>query len=158
MPDLNPTQYAVPLFVIAVLAEMIWAKLRAPEAYEPKDTLVSLSFGLGSTVAGALLGGFAVSLMLFAYEWRVVDFGPEWWAVWWAWPLCFVLDDLKYYWVHRAGHRIRLEVSSSNFPRFDRNMNTGGNNYDEATGIKVENKIHHSTQYPSVIKLPIIKK
>jgi sterol desaturase/sphingolipid hydroxylase (fatty acid hydroxylase superfamily) len=27
--------------------------------------------------------------------------------VWWAWPLCFVLDDLKYYWVHRAGHRIR---------------------------------------------------
>lgn len=57
-----------------------------------------------------------------------------------------------------AGHRIRIEVSSSNFPRFDRNMNTGGNNYDETTGIKVENKIHHSTQYPSVIKLPIIKK
>lgn len=57
-----------------------------------------------------------------------------------------------------AGHRIRIEVSSSNFPRFDRNMNTGGNNYDEATGIKVENKIHHSTQYPSVIKLPMIKK
>lgn len=56
------------------------------------------------------------------------------------------------------GHRIRIEVSSSNFPRFDRNMNTGGNNYDEATGIKVENTIHHSTQYPSVIKLPMIKK
>ncbi|HEV2448370.1 MAG TPA: CocE/NonD family hydrolase [Candidatus Sulfopaludibacter sp.] len=33
-----------------------------------------------------------------------------------------------------AGHRIRIEVSSSNFPRFDRNMNTGGNNYDEAKG------------------------
>lgn len=57
-----------------------------------------------------------------------------------------------------AGHRIRIEVSSSNFPRFDRNMNTGGNNYDEATGSKVENKIHHGAQYPSVIKLPIIKK
>lgn len=56
------------------------------------------------------------------------------------------------------GHRIRIEVSSSNFPRFDRNMNTGGNNYDETTGMKVENTIHHSTQYPSVIKLPIIKK
>ncbi len=55
------------------------------------------------------------------------------------------------------GHKIRIEISSSNFPRFDRNMNTGGNNYDEATGIKVENKIHHSKQYPSVIKLPIIK-
>lgn len=56
------------------------------------------------------------------------------------------------------GHRIRIEVSSSNFPRFDRNMNTGGNNYDETTGMKVENTIHHSAQYPSVIKLPIIKK
>jgi putative CocE/NonD family hydrolase len=56
------------------------------------------------------------------------------------------------------GHKIRIEVSSSNFPRFERNMNTGGNNYDESRGIVVENKIHHSKQYPSVIKLPIIKK
>ena len=107
MPDFDPTTYAVPLFVVAVLAEMIWAKFRAPEAYEPKDTLVSLMFGLGSTVAGALLGGFALAVFIRAYDYRVFDFGPEWWAVWWAWPLCFVLDDLKYYWVHRAGHRIR---------------------------------------------------
>lgn len=57
-----------------------------------------------------------------------------------------------------AGHRIRIEVSSSNFPRFDRNLNTGGNNYDESESVKVENKIHHSTQYPSVIKLPVIRK
>ena len=57
-----------------------------------------------------------------------------------------------------AGHKIRIEVSSSNFPRFDRNLNTGGNNYDEAKGLVVENKIHHSKQYPSVIKLPFIKK
>jgi putative CocE/NonD family hydrolase len=57
-----------------------------------------------------------------------------------------------------SGHKIRIEVSSSNFPRFDRNLNTGGNNYNEAKGIVVENKIHHSKQYPSVIKLPFIKK
>ena len=57
MPEFSPTQYAVPLFVVAVLAEMIWSRLRNPEAYEPMDTLVSLGFGLGSTVAGALLGG-----------------------------------------------------------------------------------------------------
>ena len=83
MPDFNPTQYAVPLFVVAVLAEMIWAKFRAPEAYEPKDTLVSLMFGLGSTVAGALLGGFALTLFIKAYEYRIFDFGPQWWAEWW---------------------------------------------------------------------------
>lgn len=56
------------------------------------------------------------------------------------------------------GHRIRIEVSSSNFPRFDRNMNTGGNNYDEAEGVVATNKIHHSSRYPSSIKLPIMKK
>ena len=104
MPEFSPTQYAVPLFVVAVLAEMVWSRLRNPEAYEPMDTLVSLAFGLGSTVTGALLGGFAAYLFFAAYQYRVFDFGPEWWSVWWAWPLCFVLDDLKYYCVHRAGH------------------------------------------------------
>src|SRR5471030_539309 len=46
-----------------------------------------------------------------------------------------------------AGHRIRIEVSSSNFPRFDRNLNTGGNNYDEAKGVVAHNAVHHSRQY-----------
>jgi len=55
------------------------------------------------------------------------------------------------------GHRIRIEVSSSNFPRFDRNLNTGGNNYDESTAKVAHNKIHHSSQYPSSIRLPIVK-
>ncbi|HMF76385.1 MAG TPA: CocE/NonD family hydrolase, partial [Bryobacteraceae bacterium] len=56
-----------------------------------------------------------------------------------------------------AGHRIRIEISSSNFPRFDRNLNTGGNNYDEATGVIAHNVIHHSKQYPSQISLTVIK-
>lgn len=107
MPDFSPTQYAVPLFVIAILIEMAWSRMRAPESYEPKDTLTSLAFGLGSTVAGGLFGGFALTIFIAAYEYRVFDLGEQWWTVWWAWPLCFVLDDLKYYWVHRAGHRIR---------------------------------------------------
>ncbi|MCB0689562.1 MAG: CocE/NonD family hydrolase, partial [Saprospiraceae bacterium] len=53
------------------------------------------------------------------------------------------------------GHRIRIEISSSNFPRFARNMNTGGNNYDESEGIVAHNMIHHSEKYPSKIVLPI---
>jgi putative CocE/NonD family hydrolase len=57
-----------------------------------------------------------------------------------------------------AGHSIRVEVSSSNFPRFDRNLNTGGNNYDESEGVVAHNKIHHSKAYPSQIRLPVIKK
>ncbi|MET2984767.1 CocE/NonD family hydrolase [Aureibaculum conchae] len=56
------------------------------------------------------------------------------------------------------GHRIRIEVSSSNFPRFARNLNTGGKNYDESEGVVAHNKIHHSRQYPSHIKIPIVLK
>jgi putative CocE/NonD family hydrolase len=54
------------------------------------------------------------------------------------------------------GHRIRLEVSSSNFPRFDRNLNTGGNNFDEVTWIVAENAVHHDQIFPSYLLLPII--
>lgn len=57
-----------------------------------------------------------------------------------------------------AGHRIRIEVSSSNFPRFDRNLNTGGNNYDEKTGVVAHNTIHHSTQHPSQVVLSVVKR
>ncbi len=54
------------------------------------------------------------------------------------------------------GHRIRVEISSSNFPRFDRNLNTGGNNFDETEWVIAQNTVHHSADYPSHIILPII--
>ncbi|MDX1406470.1 MAG: CocE/NonD family hydrolase [Saprospiraceae bacterium] len=57
----------------------------------------------------------------------------------------------------RKGHRIRIEVSSSNFPRFARNLNTGGNNYDESEGVVAHNVVHHSAQYPSQIRLPVVR-
>jgi putative CocE/NonD family hydrolase len=59
--------------------------------------------------------------------------------------------------VFKKGHRIRIEVSSSNFPRFARNLNTGGDNYNESEAVIATNKVHHSKQYPSQIRLPIAK-
>jgi hypothetical protein len=56
------------------------------------------------------------------------------------------------------GHRLRIEVSSSNFPRFDRNLNTGGNNYGETKGIVAHNAVHHSKQYPSQITITVVKR
>jgi putative CocE/NonD family hydrolase len=58
----------------------------------------------------------------------------------------------------KAGHSIRIEVSSSNFPRFDRNMNTGGNNYDETEGVVAHNEVHHSQQYPSSVTVSVVKR
>jgi putative CocE/NonD family hydrolase len=57
-----------------------------------------------------------------------------------------------------AGHRIRIEVSSSNFPRFDRNMNTGGRNWDEAQGVVAHNVVHHSAKHPAALKLTVVRR
>ncbi|MGB5371980.1 MAG: CocE/NonD family hydrolase [Flavobacteriaceae bacterium] len=56
------------------------------------------------------------------------------------------------------GHRIRIEISSSNFPRFARNLNTGGANFDESKGVIAHNEIYHDSKYPSHIVLPMIVK
>jgi putative CocE/NonD family hydrolase len=56
------------------------------------------------------------------------------------------------------GHQLRIEISSSNFPLFDRNLNTGGDNYNEATGVIARNEIHHFVRYPSSITLSIVKR
>ncbi|MBS3928800.1 MAG: sterol desaturase family protein [Sphingomonadales bacterium] len=103
MPDFNPVTYAIPGFVLLVLVEMIWARRKAPEKYEPRDTLISLGMGLGSNVAGLLTGGLIAALYLAVYPFRLLDIGWQWWA----WILCFVLDDMAYYWFHRFAHRVR---------------------------------------------------
>ena len=56
------------------------------------------------------------------------------------------------------GHQLRIEVSSSNFPRFDRNLNTGGDNVSESQGVVAHNQVHHSAQYPSSITLSMVSK
>jgi len=55
------------------------------------------------------------------------------------------------------GHRVRIEVASSNFPRFDRNLNTGGNNYDESKPVVARNSVHHSKQHPSSITFTVVR-
>lgn len=55
-----------------------------------------------------------------------------------------------------AGHRIRLDIASSNFPSYDRNLNTGGNNFDETNWVVAENSVHHDPQHESHLVLPVI--
>jgi putative CocE/NonD family hydrolase len=55
-----------------------------------------------------------------------------------------------------AGHRIRLEVAGANFPRFDRNLNTGGDNFSETTSVVAHTSIHHSEEYPSAVTLTVV--
>ncbi|MEU6745932.1 CocE/NonD family hydrolase [Spirillospora sp. NPDC046719] len=62
--------------------------------------------------------------------------------------------------VFLPGHRIRLEVSSSNFPRFDRNTNTGGCIAEESLeeAVAATNRILHGPEHPSRLVLPIIRR
>jgi hypothetical protein len=59
--------------------------------------------------------------------------------------------------VFMKGHRIRVEISSSNFPRFDRNLNTGSFFATDTNLIKATQVVYHSKEYPSCITLPIIE-
>ena len=56
----------------------------------------------------------------------------------------------------KKGHSIRLEISSSNFPRFDRNPNTGGPIGAETTLVPALQTVHHSAEYPSHVTLPVV--
>lgn len=56
-----------------------------------------------------------------------------------------------------AGHRIRIEVTSSNFPKFVRNLNTGGPNERETKGVVATNVIHHAPGRLSYVELPVVR-
>ena len=58
--------------------------------------------------------------------------------------------------VFLAGHKLRLEISSSNFPRFDRNLNTGENQAQATRMVKATNVIYHDKAHPSALLLPVI--
>jgi uncharacterized protein len=71
-------------------------------------------------------------------------------------PYEYNIDMWATSYVFQPGHRIRLEISSSDFPRFDRNLNTGE---DSATGTSMEiahQTVYHNRQYPSHLVLPVI--
>ena len=99
----NPVDYAIPGFVLLILAEMLVWRARDRRRYEPRDTLTSLALGLGSTVAGLLSGGLVFGMAMWVHQYRLFDIGYAWY--WFA--VAFVLDDLAYYVFHRSAHRVR---------------------------------------------------
>src|SRR6476646_10398679 len=99
----NPVDYAVPGFVLLILIEMMIARAKDKRRYCPRDTLNSMLMGFGSTIAGALSGGLIYGLAVTLYEHRLATIP----YAWWAWILCFVLDDFAYYVFHRSAHRVR---------------------------------------------------
>ena len=60
--------------------------------------------------------------------------------------------------VFKKGHVLRLEISSSNFPRFDRNLNTGEDAGTGRIGMPANNTILHDAEHPSALILQVVPK
>ncbi|MDV4145048.1 MULTISPECIES: sterol desaturase family protein [Shimia] len=101
-PDV--VNYAVPFFIAAILIELLWINIKGRGGrYETRDAVTSLIMGAGNVASGVALGFIAWGFFMMLWEVTPLDLGTSWWVV----ALCFVLDDLRYYWVHRFGHRVR---------------------------------------------------
>ncbi len=95
---------AVPFFILAMLAEILAVRFRGARGrFETRDTLTSLLMGAGNVIAGLLFGFVAWGFFSWLWQFRLWDLGTAWWVV----ALCFVLDDLRYYWYHRIAHTCR---------------------------------------------------
>jgi sterol desaturase/sphingolipid hydroxylase (fatty acid hydroxylase superfamily) len=102
----DPVTLATPFFIATVIAEILFARFSRGKAhYEAKDTAVSLVMGLGSTIAGVLLGGMTVAASLWVYQHRLFDISM---TAPWAWVLIFLGEDATYYWFHRISHERRI--------------------------------------------------
>jgi len=58
--------------------------------------------------------------------------------------------------VFEPGHRIRVTVSSALFPKYDRNLNTGGNNERDTSFVVAHQRVLHDAAHPSHIVLPVV--
>ncbi|MEM8772762.1 MAG: sterol desaturase family protein [Pseudomonadota bacterium] len=96
--------FAVPAFALLVLAEIIVARITGRGRYEARDAASSLLMGFGSEIAPLVGGAAAVGAVFYAaWEYRLFEIPNTWATV----LLCFVLDDLRYYWWHRISHERR---------------------------------------------------
>lgn len=102
-PDV--VKLAVPVFILLILVELAAWKLTGRGRYETRDTAASLIMGMGSEIIPHF-GGLALLSAVWSsvYQYRIFDIPNVWWAV----VLCFLLDDLRYYWLHRIAHERRL--------------------------------------------------
>jgi sterol desaturase/sphingolipid hydroxylase (fatty acid hydroxylase superfamily) len=100
------TLFAVPLYIAAIMLELRWSRLHDRGLYRGADLRASLSMGLLAILV-EILPRLAALAALFVLH----DISPLRDVVqrqWWAWLLLFFLEDMTFYWFHRANHEVRL--------------------------------------------------
>ena len=104
-PEQDPLTYAVPFFLLLIGLEVLLTVRDKLEAYDLKDSLANMAMGLGSSVIE--LGTKTAAYFVFAWLHQFALFESIGWQ-WWAWVLCFFLEDFTFYWHHRLSHEIRF--------------------------------------------------
>ncbi|MBT4775422.1 MAG: sterol desaturase family protein [Crocinitomicaceae bacterium] len=97
--------YAVPFFVVFIFFEL-WIDLReSAKSYEARDTISSLTMGLGNLLINTSAKVFVLGIFWFIYDnYRLftLDF-----SYLWVWIFVFFAEDFTYYWFHRISHSVR---------------------------------------------------
>lgn len=97
-------QYAIPGFIILLVAEVILTARQQKDYYDARDTAGSLAMGIGNVIIGFVGKAIVFGALSLVYQFRLftVDMSQ-----WWAWGLLFFADDFSYYWFHRISHSSR---------------------------------------------------
>jgi sterol desaturase/sphingolipid hydroxylase (fatty acid hydroxylase superfamily) len=92
----------------SIALELAIGYRRGGARYEARDTLTSLVMGVGNLAIGILTAGAVYGVLRFFHQFAPVSFGELSWG-WapWLFVVCFVIDDLRYYWYHRIMHEWR---------------------------------------------------
>ncbi|MGE5113832.1 MAG: sterol desaturase family protein [Acidobacteriaceae bacterium] len=95
---------AIPAFLALVVLEAIAAARMRQDLYEWKDTVASLTMGIGNVLVNLGAKAIAFAAYTFLYRYAPVELG----FAWWVWALAFFADDFSYYWFHRVSHECRF--------------------------------------------------
>jgi len=101
----NLIYYAIPFFVVTVIFEGVVIYNKDKKNYNLKDTLASLSMGIGNVVINLISQLLVVLVFTLIYENFKLAQIP---FTWWSWLIILFADDLCYYWSHRIGHESRF--------------------------------------------------
>lgn len=98
--------YAIPVFVISLIAEIWYFRVQQKhhEHYLARDTVSSLSMGIGNVITGFVSKAVVFGAIVLVYQVHIFELDR---SGWWYWVLIFFADDFSYYWFHRMSHQIR---------------------------------------------------
>jgi len=101
----NIILYAIPFFIIAMVVEVVYTVRLNLKSYQTKDSVTSLSMGIGNVLLGFTSKAIVIAAFYFVYDNFRLFTIP---VTWWSFVLIFFADDFSYYWFHRISHQCRL--------------------------------------------------